>query len=146
MGGSFDSDHFHGTSGSPQRPLDLDGHPGLGDLAPAHKPSAPSPNSLPTGRSQLMHLFRDAPGHLPYSEENVARIEQLISDDSCLVGTDTLNGNQWYSRIEPDGSQLWAKVYNGTVSNCGLNENPRTWDPETGFDANPKPRNPKRRR
>lgn len=146
MGGNFDSDHFHGTNGSPQRRLDFGNRPGGGGLPPDPRSASPQTIQLPTGRPQLMHLFREAPGHLPFSEDNVARIKSLIADSSCMVGTDTLNGNQWYSRVEPDGTQLWAKVHSGVVSNCGINENPRLWDPETGFDANPKLRNPKKRK
>lgn len=138
----FNSGLFHGTSGSPQLRLDLEHlgstqHPDTGATSSMG-------NRLPTGESQLRHLFRNAPGHLPYSEENVRRIERLIGDERNYVGTDAQHGNRWYSKTLPDGSQLWAKVHNGIVSNCGLNETPRSWSPQTGFDSITPFINPKR--
>lgn len=45
--------------------------------------------------------------------------------------------NDWYARIDEDGSQLWAEVRNGAIiRNCGRNRTPRPWDPETGLSGN----------
>lgn len=127
MAAKFDSELFHGTQGSPQTTMD--------QLESQGRSSNPA---LPSKRSQLMHVFRNAPGHLPYTDESVARIEELISDERNIVGTDGQVGRTWYARIESDGTQLWASVLNGTVQDCGLNEDPRTWDSFTGFNRNPK--------
>ncbi len=70
MGGSFDSDHFHGTSGSPQRPLDLGQEPGFGidgqvdGIVP--QPASPSPRdtlmseaTTDQTRSIIEELYRE---------------------------------------------------------------------------------------
>ncbi len=47
--------------------------------------------------------------------------------------------NGWYARVNIDGTQTWASVRGGVIQNCGENDAPHPWDPETGLSAN-KPR------
>jgi len=46
---------------------------------------------------------------------------------------------KWYEEITPEG-QYWAKAWKGIIRNCGLNlpGNFKPWNPETGFNRNPK--------
>ncbi len=62
-------------------------------------------SQLPTNDAQLKHIFRVADGHLPYSAENLQLIKKVANDPSKYVGNDKY-GNQWYSEIQPDGSQI----------------------------------------
>jgi len=41
--------------------------------------------------------------------------------------------NDWYADISEDGTQTWVRVRNGVIDNAGVNNVPRTWDPETGL-------------
>ena len=93
-------------------------------------------NALPSNESQLAHMFSDRPGHLPNTEESREAVVKLVNDYNNFVDVDS-RGLQWYSQITPEGTQLWASVYNGVVQNCGENETPHTWDPRTGFSYNP---------
>lgn len=71
-------------------------------------------------------------------------IEALVNDRSALIGTDRY-GKSWYARINVDGSQMWASTRDGVVRNCGINETPNPWDPETGLSRN-LPKRPSKRR
>lgn len=114
-----DSGRFSGTQGSPRA---SDGSPRW--------------NAFPAGRSQLMHIFRNKSGHLADTPENRRLILELANDPTCFQGTD-MWGNDWYARIDEDGSQLWAEVRNGaTIRNCGRNQTPKPWNPETGLSGN----------
>lgn len=93
-------------------------------------------NSLPSNPSQTRHIFGDRPGHLPDTPRNRQILMEVANDPDCFVGR-SLNGLDWYARIEPDGSQIWVKVYRGTVSDGGVNHTPRQYDLETGFNSNP---------
>ena len=92
-------------------------------------------NSLPPDDSQLKHMFRDDDGHLPDTPGNRELIQELANDESCLLGTDQW-GNEWYARVNEDGTQTWASVQNGTIQNCGENDAPIPFDPVTGLCAN----------
>lgn len=111
------SGHFKGTKGD--------------------KNSSTLNNKLPTKDSQLKHIFRKAEGHLPDTPENRKLIEKVANNPDNYVGKDKY-GNEWYSEIQPDGSQIWVTVRNGTIQNAGKNDEPKTWDDETGYSKNPK--------
>lgn len=96
-----------------------------------------SENSLPTGNSQLAHMFRESPGHLSDTPLNRQIIMELANNDANKVGMDG-RGLIWYAKMEADGSQLWASVRNGVVQNCGKNDPPHEWDDETGLSRNVK--------
>lgn len=123
------SGRFHGTHGNPQTKLDVDGVTG---------------NRLPDNRSQLMHIFADRPGHIPDTPRNRQLIEALANDRSAFIGIDRY-GKAWYARTNANGTQTWASTRDGIVRNCGMNETPNPWDPETGLSKN-LPKRPSKRR
>jgi len=79
-------------------------------------------------RSDTPHIFRNATGHLAEdTAENRALIQSAIHPDH-LRETITLNDGttlQKYFRDLPDGTQSWAEVRNGQITNGGLNVTPR---------------------
>ena len=93
-------------------------------------------NRLSTKLSQLKHMFADRPGHLPDTPENRALLESVANNPNNYLGTDSMN-TQWYAQIQADGSQVWARVWNGSIFNGGINEIPREWNPVTGLNNNP---------
>ena len=93
-------------------------------------------NRLSTKPSQLKHMFGDRPGHLPDTPENRALFESIANNNETYLGTDSMNA-RWYAQIQPDGSQVWVRVWNGTIFNGGINEIPRPWDSTTGLNNNP---------
>ena len=111
------SGHFKGTKGE--------------------KNSSTLNNKFPTNESKLKHIFREAEGHMPDTPENRKLIEKVANDSTNFAGTDKY-GNEWYSEFQPDGSQIWVIVRNGTIQNAGKNDPPRNWDKETGYSNNPK--------
>ena len=85
-------------------------------------------------------MFGNREGHLPDTPSNRRLIQDLANDDSCRLGEDKW-GNEWYARINADGSQTWVSVRNGVIQNCGENSTPHPWDDETGLSANKPKRN-----
>lgn len=79
-------------------------------------------------RSNTSHIFRNAPGHLAEdTAENRALIKSAL-DPANLRQTDPLKDGTLlyrYFRILPDGTQVWAEVRNGEITNGGLNDIPR---------------------
>ncbi|EHR52031.1 hypothetical protein SacmaDRAFT_3826 [Saccharomonospora marina XMU15] len=79
-------------------------------------------------RSNTSHIFRNAPGHLAEdTAENRALIKSAL-DPANLRQTDPLKDGTLlyrYFRILPDGTQVWAEVRNGEITNGGLNDTPR---------------------
>ena len=94
-------------------------------------------NKLPTNDSQIKHIFRPKEGHLSDTPENRKLIETTANDPANYKGKDKY-GNEWYSRTENDGSQVWVITRAGRIQNAGKNSTPREWDPETGYSRNPK--------
>lgn len=75
--------------------------------------------------SNAGHIFRDAPGHL--AEDTAANrqlLQETASDPANYVSTDS-NGVATYRQMLPDGRQAWAEVYNGQITNGGVNNVPR---------------------
>ena len=79
-------------------------------------------NKIPEKVSQIDHIFREDEGHLTFSEKNVKIISKLINNDKNITLEKDKNGNTWYSKTNEDGSQIWEKVHNGTLSNSGINK------------------------
>lgn len=79
-------------------------------------------------RSDTSHIFRNATGHLTHdTAENRALIKSAL-DPANLRDTITLKDGatlQKYFRELPDGTQAWAEVRNGVITNGGLNVIPR---------------------
>ena len=87
----------------------------------------------------INHLFDDRPGHLPNTPENKKVIMDLVKDPENFVGDALRWGHSWYGKTLPNGQQLWAEVRGDKIINCGRNEEPKEYDPETGYSANKKP-------
>lgn len=79
--------------------------------------------------SQIGHMFRPPKPHLAEKHwghligdtpENRALVERAIASKENYVGTDN-DGNDIYLARHPDGSQSWAEVRNGVITNGGVN-------------------------
>ena len=88
--------------------------------------------SLPTSQSILGHIFRNETGHLQDSEANRNLLLELANDDTARLTMDRY-GNDWYGKIQPDGTQLWAQTRNGVIIDGGRNLTPKTAHPTTGL-------------
>ncbi len=71
------------------------------------------------------HIFRDATGHLAEdTTANRALLQEAANNPANYVSTDA-NGVVTYRQTLPDGTQVWAEVYNGQITNGGVNSVPR---------------------
>lgn len=93
-------------------------------------------NSFPDDPSTTSHIFGNRPGHLTDTPVHRAELLAVANDPTCYVGDDRW-GNHWFARINGDGTQTWAVVRNGTIFEGGRNDTPRSYDEETGLNANP---------
>ena len=91
---------------------------------------------FPANDSQIKHIFREADGHLLDTPANRSLLENTANNTQNFIGSD-IHGTKWYAQIQPDGSQVWVRTYNGIITNAGINTMPRTFDPQTGFNDNP---------
>ena len=89
-------------------------------------------NKIPDNDSTTGHIFRDAEGHIPDTPENRALLEDVANDPANFRGTDKY-GNEWYTKIQSDGSQVWVESRNGNIFEGGVNNTPKPWNPETGL-------------
>lgn len=89
-------------------------------------------NKIPDNDSTTGHIFRDAEGHIPDTPENRALLEDVANDPTNFRGTDKY-GNEWYTKIQNDGSQVWVESRNGNIFEGGVNNTPKQWNPETGL-------------
>jgi len=69
------------------------------------------------------HIFRDALGHLAEdTPENRSLIEGAVKPGNYVrTGAE---GDVLYRETLPNGTQVWAKVFNGSITNGGLNQVP----------------------
>jgi len=71
------------------------------------------------------HIFRDATGHLAEdTTANRALLQEAANNPANYLSTDA-NGVVTYRQTLPDGTQVWAEVYNGQITNGGVNSVPR---------------------
>ena len=117
MGMKSNSNHFKGTTGSKKSNL--------------IKLDIQLFAKLPTNKAQLKHIFRDSEGHLSDNYINRKLLEDLTSDEANYLGEDNF-GKKWYSKHISRG-QLWASVYNGTISNGGINKKAIDYTPKRGL-------------
>jgi len=85
------------------------------------------------------HIFDDRPGHLIDTPENREKIINLVKNPENFVTKDR-HGKLWFGKILPNGTQLWAHVVKGVVTNCGLNATPLESDPAYGYSNPNKPK------
>jgi hypothetical protein len=91
---------------------------------------------LTTNEAQLKHMFRDSEGHfLQDTPTNRAMIENTANKSKNFLGVDKY-GNRWYAETLPNGTQTWAEVRNGVITEGGLNQIPRVFDPQIGLKVN----------
>lgn len=76
------------------------------------------------------HIFRSASGHMAEdTAKNRAVLTDTANNSANHVGTDGY-GNDWYASTREDGSQAWARVRGGKITNGGVNQTPwRTFGP-----------------
>lgn len=71
------------------------------------------------------HIFRNAPGHLAEDTAANRAIIQSAADSGVLVRTSP-QGVQTFRQLLPDGTEAWAEVYQGQITNGGVNVTPRS--------------------
>ncbi|NTW39614.1 MAG: RHS repeat-associated core domain-containing protein [Cellulomonadaceae bacterium] len=79
-------------------------------------------------RSDTSHIFRDASGHFAEDTAGNRAIIRGALDPGNLRSTVTLPDGatlEKYFKTLPDGTQAWAEVRNGEITNGGLNVVPR---------------------
>jgi hypothetical protein len=108
-------------------------------LAPAMQALLPQSvvaprTQFPANESQLRHIFREAEGHIADTAANRALLQGVADDAGALLGADRF-GNQWFARLNANGTQTWVQVRNGTIINGGVNQTPRTFNPGTGLSG-----------
>jgi hypothetical protein len=90
-------------------------------------------NTKPTFiKDDIPHIFRNKTGHLPDTSANRQLLTDLASESNNFLGVDK-RGTKWYGKILADGKQIWAQVRNGMIRNGGVNDAPRSFNPETGL-------------
>lgn len=89
-------------------------------------------NVLPKNDSQIKHIFREKSGHIPDTPTNRKLLEEVANKKENYIGTDKY-GNEWYFQMQSDGSQVWVTTRDGTIQNGGVNNPPKTWNPDTGY-------------
>ncbi len=79
---------------------------------------------VPTiAEDSVAHIFRDAPGHLATdTSENRALIENSVQPENYIRTGG--GGEKLYRETLADGTQAWAKVFNGSITNGGVNQTP----------------------
>jgi hypothetical protein len=78
------------------------------------------------------HIFRDADGHISDTAENRQLLESVANDASNILGTDKV-GTTWAAILNPNGTQTWVGIRNGKVSDGGVNDTPKSYDPQIGL-------------
>ncbi len=58
------------------------------------------------------------------------KLQNVADDITTTLGKDQY-GNVWSAKDLPDGKQIWTQTRNGTITNGGVNQTPRTFNPET---------------
>ncbi len=89
-------------------------------------------NVLPKNDAQMKHIFRKKSGHISDTPTNRELLENVANKKENYMGTDKY-GNEWYSEMQSDGSQVWVTARNGRIQNGGINNPPKTWNSDTGF-------------
>jgi hypothetical protein len=127
-----------GGSDTPKEPTPNGSNPLEGkaplanDAAGVAKAAKTVTNVLPENPSQLGHIFRDAPGHLPDTIANRQLLLDTATNPANSFGVNRF-GNEVFVSTRADGSQVWVETRNGIIQNGGVNNPPRTWVPGKGL-------------
>ena len=89
-------------------------------------------NKIPNNDSTTGHIFRNAEGHIPDTPENRNLLEDVANNSDNFLGFDKY-GNEWYTQIQKDGTQVWVQARNGKIFEGGVNKIPKNWNPQTGL-------------
>ena len=87
---------------------------------------------LPVTPSELGHLFRKKRGHLVDTPENRQLLLDVAADPTARLESDQY-GNVWAARLRADGRQVWVQLRDGVIVNGGMNEEAKTFNPQTGL-------------
>ena len=107
--------------------------------SPALRMTAKTPRAgaaIDPKRSQ--HIFRDKAGHLQDTPGN-RRLLESVADNSLLTLGKDKYGNTWSAQNRSDGTQVWTQSRDGKIINGGVNQTPKTFNPETGLSSPVKP-------
>lgn len=74
---------------------------------------------MPKNNSQISHIMRNDPGHLPNTPQNQRILIEMTSDVRNFLGIDKV-GNEIYTKTEAN-KQYWAYVRKGIIQNGGVN-------------------------
>ncbi|WP_434523946.1 DUF637 domain-containing protein [Photorhabdus asymbiotica] len=96
--------------------------------------SVRSNNQITIPKSRVGHIFRKAEGHVADTPENRKLILDVANDKTAILGGDRY-GNSWSARMLPDGTQAWVQTRGDTVINAGINNPPKSYDPQTGLSS-----------
>ncbi|MBS9438934.1 hypothetical protein EAE91_17880 [Photorhabdus noenieputensis] len=91
-------------------------------------------NQVTIPKSRVGHIFRKAEGHIADTPENRKLILDAANDKTAILGGDRY-GNSWSARTLPDGTQAWVQTRGDTVINAGINNPPKSYDPQTGLSS-----------
>ena len=91
-------------------------------------------NEFPTQESQLRHIFRDAEGHIPDTPSNRQLLKDVANNPKTTLGTDRF-GNVWSAKPLKNGTQAWTQTRNGVIQNGGINQVPKSFNPQTGLSG-----------
>jgi filamentous hemagglutinin len=89
--------------------------------------------AFPSNDSQIKHIFRNKPGHLPDTPEHRKLSKDVADAPTNLLGSDKY-GNTWFAKILPDGRQVWVRTRNDVINKGGINDIPKTYNPATGLN------------
>jgi hypothetical protein len=89
----------------------------------------------PIDESKIAHIFRAADGHLAADTLGNRRLLRRVAGDPAnRLGEDRF-GVVWAAQTMPDGSQVWVQIWNGRITNGGVNVAPRNFNFLTGLSA-----------
>ncbi|WOB51579.1 hypothetical protein NYR97_09630 [Xanthomonas hydrangeae] len=95
-------------------------------------------------KDRAPHIFRDKEGHMKDTPQNRETLQRVADDPKTTLGNDRF-GNTWSSQTQNNGSQVWTQTRNGEIVNGGVNQTPRTYNPQTGLSRpEPPPPPPKK--
>ena len=117
-------------------------HPKVQPLPRFHTQSSSggtNPRKLTIPANVASHMFGSRAGHIIDTPENRQLLIDTASDSKNLYGVDT-HGNEGYAKELADGRQIWVNVRGNNITNGGINDTPRQWDPQTGFSRPFRPR------
>lgn len=88
--------------------------------------------------SRAGHIFRDSDGHISDTPANRQLLESVANDPSAVLGTDKY-GTTWAAKTNPDGTQTWVGIRGGKLSYGGINQTPKSFNPQTGLASPTRP-------